>query len=210
MSLIAALTPILVLLISTLLLLDIITPKKTIGVIIGISGAIIVVLQNSGGGSASHSILGIVIALVSIIGYATNIVLLRQISLKYAPATMMKWVFLIAIVLLSPFAIIELPKQRIFSPEITLQPILQLGFTLLVSGTLGFILMPISLKRITATTASMYINLQPLVASTAAIIIGQDIFTLDKPLALILIVTGVFIVTQCKASRPDIRRRNLV
>jgi drug/metabolite transporter (DMT)-like permease len=44
----------------------------------------------------------------------------------------------------------------------------------------------------------MYINLQPVVASTVSIIAGQDTFSWDKPLALIFIIAGVCIVTQTK------------
>ena len=56
-----------------------------------------------------------------------------------------------------------------------------------------------ALKRIRPTTASMYNNLQPIIASIIAILIGQDVFSLDKPIAALLVFTGVYLVTQSKA-----------
>ena len=194
-SLIAALSPIIVLLLSAIFLKDPISGKKAIGVIIGISGAVLVVLKNRSGGVSSGSVWGICIALVCITCYSAYIVIVRKTSEKYTPITTMKWMYLLAFVVLSPFSLPELPGQRIFSSEAALLPVLQLGFSLFLSSVVGYCLMPVALKRIKATTASMYNGLQPLTASAAAIIIGQDFFTWDKPLALILIITGVYIVT---------------
>jgi drug/metabolite transporter (DMT)-like permease len=114
---------------------------------------------------------------------------------------MMKWMFLAAFIFLSPLSIPELPQQRLFTPDITLLPILQLGYSILFSSIIGFFLMSVAVKRIKTTSASMYINVQPLAASTAAIIIGQDVFSWDKPLVLLLIFIGVFFVTRGDSAR---------
>ena len=45
----------------------------------------------------------------------------------------------------------------------------------------------------------MYNNLQPIIASIIAILIGQDVFSWDKPIAALLVFTGVYLVTQSKA-----------
>jgi drug/metabolite transporter (DMT)-like permease len=195
-SLITSLNPIVVLLLSAFFLKETFSLKKLLGVIIGISGAAIIILQNRNGGSVSNSLWGILTALGAVISHAAYIVLMRKTASKYAPATVMKWMFLFAVVALMPFGIGELPEQRLYSPEITLVPVLKLGFALVFSSTIAFFLMPVALKRIKATTASIYINLQPIVASAVAIAVGQDIFSWDKPLALILVITGVYLVTQ--------------
>ena len=202
MSLIGALGPIAVLLISAAFLLDSVSVKKVIGVILGISGAAIVVFQNRSGATSSNSFLGILFAFISMIAQAVYYIIIQNVSGRYSPITMMKWMFLVGIIFLAPLCIRELPEQRIFTPEVTLLPILQLGFALFFGCALAVFLLPISLKRLSATAASMYKNMQPLVASTAAIIIGQDIFTWDKPLALLLIIGGVFLVTQAARGAP--------
>ena len=51
------------------------------------------------------------------------------------------------------------------------------------------------MRSVSATVVSIYMNLQPIVASATAILIGMDVFTWDKPLALLLVLLGAFVVT---------------
>ena len=55
------------------------------------------------------------------------------------------------------------------------------------------------------TVVSMYNYMQPIVASTVAVVIGMAAFTLQKGVAVILVFLGVYIVTQSK-SRKDFER----
>ena len=45
----------------------------------------------------------------------------------------------------------------------------------------------------------MYSNLQPVVTAVVAIAAGQDVFTWNKPVALVLIIIGVYLVTTSRA-----------
>jgi drug/metabolite transporter (DMT)-like permease len=51
------------------------------------------------------------------------------------------------------------------------------------------------MKTLHATTVSIYTNLQPIVASLVAIIIGQDFLTWDKLVAAALVLISAYIVT---------------
>ena len=195
-SFIQTMGPIVVLLLSVLFSMESITPKKAIGVIIGISGAVLIVLQNAGSGVAKVSILGIFVAFLSVAGYSAHILILRKVAGRFTPITIMKWMYLWSFLFLSPLGVPELPQQRLFSSEFSLLPLLLLGYTVFLASIVGSFLMPIALKKVKATAVSMYSAIQPLTASTAAIIIGQDVFSWDKPLALILIIAGVYLVTQ--------------
>jgi len=204
-SLISALLPIAVLLLSAILLKEKLSVKKTIGVILGISGAFLVVINAKSGFQSQGSILGIFFAVINILCVAAYYVMLRKTSESYSTAVMMKWIYLMSIILITPYGSSDLPQQRVFSQDVTILPMLQFGFTLLLTNILGMFLIPVALNRIKPTTVSIYNNLQPLVASAVAIIIGQDVFTWDKPLALVLIVSGVFIVTQTKSRKPGVK-----
>ena len=65
---------------------------------------------------------------------------------------------------------------------------------------------PMSLKHIRPTTVSMYNYVQPVIASVIAILIGQDIFSIQKLLSAILVFTGVYLVTQSnkQKAKPEI------
>ena len=58
---------------------------------------------------------------------------------------------------------------------------------------------PMALKHIRPTTVSMYNYVQPIIASVIAILIGQDIFSLQKLLSAVF--TGVYLVTQDKKQK---------
>lgn len=195
-SLILALSPIIVLILSTLFLKESVTKKKILGVTMGITGAGIIILQSSNAASGSNTIFGIIIAVISVTCYAGYIIITRKVSAKYSPVTMMKWMFLLSVFILLPFGFSELPEQRVYSSDTSLTAISELLFALIFSSIIAFFLMPVALKRIKATTASVYINLQPIIASVVAIWIGQDFFSWDKPLAAILVISGVILVTR--------------
>lgn len=203
-SLIMALTPVVVLLLSTLILKESLPPRKLIGVVISIAGASLIILlgqsQNSGG---SNQLLGIGFALLCVLCYAGYLVLTRKVSSKYQPVTIAKWMFLVSALAAVPFSFDSLPEQVIYNGSATFQAYLYLGFALLFSTTLAFFLMPYSLKRLEASTVSIFMNLQPIVASVVAIMVGQDSFTWDKPLAILLVILGVYLVTSSQSKSPS-------
>ena len=194
-SLIMALTPIVVLLLSALFIKESVSLNKTIGVLLGLSGASIIIMQGSSNNSVNTTY-GIIVAVAGVLCYSGYLILIRKVSGKYSPVTIMKWMFLLSVVVLLPFGYAELPEQRIYSAETNWEGISGLVFALLFSSVIAFFLTPVALKRIKATTASIYGNLQPIVASSVAVFIGQDIFGWDKLLALILVIIGVYLVTK--------------
>lgn len=51
------------------------------------------------------------------------------------------------------------------------------------------------MHHVNATNASVYMNFQPVVAAIVSIVMGQDIFTWDKPLAAVLVISEALIVS---------------
>ena len=65
--------------------------------------------------------------------------------------------------------------------------------------------MPFGMKYLRATTVSVYMNLQPIVASLVAIFVGQDVFSWDKPLAALLVLAGAYIVSSSRVKQESIK-----
>ena len=200
-ALLMALTPVVVLLISALFLKEAIPFRKVIGIGMSVSGAALIILLGANKGTTgANNLLGIIFALLCVLAYSVYLVLTRKISIKYQPVTIAKWMFLISAVVAMPFGISGFQSQKIYTPETTGLAISLLLFALLFSSILAFFLMPYGLKRLEASTVSIFMNWQPIVASVVAIIVGQDMLTWDKPLAVILVLTGVYLVTRQKTS----------
>jgi len=198
-ALLIALSPVATLLLSALFLKEAISARKFTGVILSISGAFLVILEGGKGGTGSNNFLGIVFALLCVLLYSSYMVITRKVAIRYTPVTVAKWMFLVSALAMLPMSYSELPRQTIYSGEATLLALALLGFALLFSTTLAFFLMPLALKNLEAATVSIFMNLQPLVASIVAIGIGQDTFTLKKGLAALLVLSGVYLAS---ASRP--------
>lgn len=196
-SLLMALTPVSVLLLASVFLQESVPKRKVLGILLSMAGAaLIIVLGKNGGEQASNHFLGILYAIACILLYSGYLILTRKISIRYHPLTIAKWMFLFSALAILPFSFSELPGQRIYSADTTSFALALLAFSLLFSSTLAFFLMPVALKRLEAGTVSIFMNLQPIVASGVAISVGQDVLTIDKVAAALLVLSGVYMVTR--------------
>lgn len=195
-SLIATLTPVAVMLMAALFIGERITGVKFLGVLMGIAGAVLMVVMGQTSGSGSNDVLGIILAILSVLTWAIYMIITRKVAQKYTPVTQMKYVFLISAIVTVPIAWPELAEQRLFSAEtFGWDGALEMAFIVLMATVLGYFLIPFAMKSLSATTVSIYTNLQPIVASFIAIMIGQDRLTWDKPVAAILVLLSAYIVT---------------
>ena len=185
-SLIATLTPVAVMPMAALF----------IGVLLGIAGAVLMVVMGQTSGSGSNDLLGITLAILSVLTWAVYMIITRKVAQKYSPVTQMKYVFLVSAIVTVPLAWPELSEQRLYSAAtFGWDGALEMAFIVLMATVLGYFLIPYAMKYLSATTVSIYTNLQPMVASFVAIAIGQDRLTWDKPVAAILVLLSAYIVT---------------
>lgn len=203
-SLVSATSPLLVMLMAAIFLKEPISWRKSAGVFVGICGALCIVLF-SWKIDANATPIGLTLCFVNIIFYATYLLITRTISKKYSPITMMKWMFLFGSIICVPVAIPFLSAES--SPLLyggaPLMAFVNLFTVLIFATVVSYFLLPVSLRVLRPTTVSMYSNLQPVVTACVAIALGQDIFTWNKPVALVLILVGVYLVTTSRAKEQD-------
>ena len=204
-SLIAAMSPVMVMLLAALFLKEPITKHKILGVVLGVSGALLLILDaGSTELAGSDNLWGILLAVISVASYSVYLIIMRTVSPKYAPVTQMKWTYLFACIILLPFGIQSLGQQALFTEPFSWEGYGELAFIILFATIIGYTLVPFGMKRLRATTVSIYMNLQPVVASLAAILVGQDTFTWDKPIAALLVIAGAYVVTTSPAKEPAV------
>lgn len=190
-SLILALSPVVVMLLQAICFGEKITTRKTLGSILGILGAAILAIRAAfeTGSQGTNNLLGIAFAVVSVRSFAAYVVICGDISKKYRPITQMKWIFTLSAFLTCPVWYLT----RMWETEKILHSvsyhigILEIGFIIVFCTIAAYTLIPIGMRTVNATVVSIYMNLQPIVASITAIIVGMDVFTWDKPLALLLV-----------------------
>lgn len=195
-SLLSALAPVVVLLLSAIFLKERPTRRKLFGILFSMSGAALIIWL-SGSGNTQHETgtIGILYSLATVLCFSSFLVITRKVSMRYQPVTVTKWMFLVSAIVALPLGYSEFPLQKVLTPEASTLAVSLLVFALIFSTATSYFLMPLALKRLDAGTVSIFMNLQPIVASLVAIVVGQDIFTWDKPMAALLVLGGVFLVT---------------
>ncbi len=193
-SLVAALTPIAVMILAAVFLKERVSGLKILGVVMGIGGALLMLYFSWTDGAGSDDLLGISLAVLSVLTWAVYLIITRKVSDKYSAVTQMKYFFLISAVVMLPIAMME-PQQKLYSAEWGWSGVLEMAFIVLFATGLGYFLIPYALRFLKATTVSIYTNIQPVVASLVAIAVGQDHLSWDKPVAAVLVLLGAYIVT---------------
>lgn len=195
-SLIATLTPVATMLMAAVFLKETLNGKKTIGVLIGIVGALLMVFMGWQSGSGTNDVLGIFLTILSLLTWVIYLLITRNVSQKYSAVTQMKWIFLISTIAMLPFAVPEWDQQKLFSAAWAWTGVAEMAFIVLFATVMGYFAIPFAMRYLPATTVSIYTNLQPVVASLVAIYIGQDVLTWDKPVAGILVLLSAYIITR--------------
>jgi drug/metabolite transporter (DMT)-like permease len=204
-SIISTSSPIFVMILAAIVLKEPITRLKAFGVMLGATGAIALILSSIQVATGQSNLFGNLLCITSSFSYSIYLVIAKPITQRYSSVTMMKWMFLFSAIVISPFTYQNLLDTPAFHGAISFQNIASILYVLIGATFIPYLLIPMSLKRIRPTTMSMYNYIQPMGASTIAIIIGQDTFSIVKLIAAAFVFGGVYMVTQSK-SREDIEK----
>src|SRR5690606_19841084 len=124
---------ILVLVLSSYLLREKITWLKVSGIFLGLSGALMLVLFSEEIRQDAPNIpLGNLLFIVNAFSFGIYLILVKPLAAKYHPITLMKWLFLIALIVNFPLTISEFTEvkwQQLPSPAIWSLVFVVLGTT---------------------------------------------------------------------------------
>jgi drug/metabolite transporter (DMT)-like permease len=196
-SVIMITAPIIVLLLSAIFLSEKLTTIKVCGIIIGFSGALILSLYSSGGTAIGSNVpLGNLLVFINAASYSVYIIIVKKLTAKYHPFSFIKWLFLFGLILVLPFGYDELTQVDLY--QFTSYDLFAVGFVI-VGATFGtYLLNPIGLRHLKASTVTAFIYLQPVIAAIFALIMGMDTIDTAKIVGAALIFSGVYLVTKKK------------
>ena len=196
-SIVITMLPILTMILAAMIIKEPITLMKAVGVLVGASGALLLVFNSHTVHVGKSNFLGNMIIFGAVASFAVYLTLFKNLITRYSSITVMKWMFLFGTIVCFPFCY---------------KPLIQTDFALLTTGTywrigyvvifatfLGYLFLPLGQKVLRPTTLSMYNYVQPIVASMVAVAIGIDVFGVEKALSSVLVFAGVYIVTQSKS-----------
>ena len=200
-SVVASLTPIITMILAAFIQKEPMTGKKVIGVFMGLTGALILILDGAGstsGGSLSGGrVMGDLFCLIAEVSFAIYYVAFKGLISRYTPVTLMKWMFLFATICCLPIGGSEVMRIPFAQLDSTIY--LDLFFVIFGATFLSYMLVSVGQKRLRPTIVSMYNYTQPIVASLLAIWWGMDSFDVMKGFAILLVFLGVYVVTTSKS-----------
>ena len=193
-AIITTLAPIFIFLISVIIVKEKITKRKYVGVFIGFCGTLTLILLNEKSVSSALNInLGNFYLFINSISYALYFVLVKPLTKKYNMITIMKWLFVFSIFINMPFGLIEFTE--INWVEISGVSLLKISYVVICTTFLVYLLNLYALKNLKASTVGMFIYLQPVIGILFAIYRGADELTLADISSVLLVFTGVYLVS---------------
>lgn len=186
--------PIIVLLLSAFILKERISGSKIAGILLGITGAIALLMVNKNFKLGSGTLAGDSLVLINSTSWALFLLLAKPLMKKYNAVTILKWVFLVGIFYVTPFSYTEF--KMINWQTMPLSIYLCVGFVIVGTTYLAYLLNTYALKDLNPEIVSIYIYMQPFMAALIAIALGQDHLDAVKVISGILIILGVYLVSK--------------
>ena len=203
-SIVTTSMPIFAMILAALILREPITGKKALGVLMGCSGALILILT-----SAAHAsdrvgdIRGDLLCLGAQFSFALYLSLFQPLIRRYTVFTVNRWMFLWATLMILPFTGRHVWAIRV--DAVPVQTWVEVFYVVFFGTFVAYILTMIGQRTLRPTVVSVYNYVQPLVAVSVSLLAGMAVLKWSQALAVVLVFSGVWLVTKSK-SRRDLDR----
>ena len=200
-SIVTTSMPIFAMILAAIILKEPITGKKAMGVLMGCSGALILILT-----SAAHAsdkvgdIRGDLLCLFAQFSFALYLSLFNPLIRRYNVFTINKYMFSWATLMLLPFTFYHV--SGVLAKPIPTSTWWEVAYVVCVGTFFGYILTMIGQRTLRPTVVSVYNYVQPVVSVAATLLMGIGILKPTHALAVVLVFSGVWLVTKSK-SRKD-------
>lgn len=190
-SLLTLITPILITIIAARVLKEKITVAKIAGLLLAITGAVILISTREIIINGENIFLGDALIICSAVAYTFYFISVKPLMLKYSAIDVMRWVFTFGFFMILPLCVKEF--SQITWHVFTFKDYLLL-FLISVPGTfLAYLFNVYGIKILSASVAGAYIYSQPVFAVAIAMIFLKEELLPAKILAALLIFAGVYL-----------------
>lgn len=200
-SIINAVGPLVVLVLSVVKGVDRLTPKRVVGLLIGLSGAVAVILTGHHSSDAEATMAGNLLVVCAVVATALYTVFLKGMLLKYNVPTVLLWVYGLSSLMTLPFGI-SAALHHDFSAwdhRATVSLVIMLCLlTYLPNALYNY-----ALHHIEPFRTSIFSYIQPVAAIVLSSILRLDTLRLSTACFALVIFVGIGIVLSSYRSRPS-------
>ncbi|MBC7534163.1 MAG: DMT family transporter [Ferruginibacter sp.] len=196
-SLLMLTTPILITFIASWFLKERLNSYKISGLILGITGAAILIAARDVTGNPTDVFWGDILVIINAVSYTIYFILVKPLMREYNPSTVIRMIFSIGFFIILPFCWKEFSEVPWHSYNLMNSFILGL---VVFGGTFcAYLLNVYGIKILGASTAGTYIYSQPFFAAAIAMIFLGEQLSIYKIIAALFIFTGVYLATKITA-----------
>ncbi|HLP11287.1 MAG TPA: DMT family transporter [Flavobacteriales bacterium] len=185
-------SPILVLIIAVFMKRENLTIFKIIGMVLGFTGAGVVILYGASKKGES-SMEGDLMILANALSWGIFLVLSKPLMMKYHTITVMKWVFLFGALYTTPIGIYQAGQINVNAFD----SLIWFNFLYVIIATtfLAYLLNTYALKALSSSVVGAYIYLQPVLATIFGIIFGMGGLNIYQASGALGVFAGVFLIS---------------
>ncbi|MBD0331788.1 MAG: DMT family transporter [Chitinophagaceae bacterium] len=192
-SLLILTTPLLISIFAIWVLKENITVFKIVGLALGITGSVILILNRENSAHAQNYLLGDILILINAVSYTFYFLMVKPLMEEYSPLHVIRWVFTFGF-----FMILPIGWNELYDINWSLfhwQQFLALALIVITGTFLAYYFNAYGLQHLSAGTAGAYIYTQPIFAVIIATIFFSETLSSQKILAGCLIFSGVYLVS---------------
>ena len=193
-SLLMLTTPIFITIIAAFILKEQLHKFKIQGLLLGVSGALILVLARKAVGTGSNIFWGDIFVIVNAICYSCYFILVKPLMKRYSAMSVIRVLFTMGTIIAMPVCwnqFVAIPWSH--------YSVLAVGILLLIviGGTFfAYTFNLYGIKYLGASVSGAYIYTQPFFATIIAMIFMNETLDVYKIIAAVFIFTGVYLVTK--------------
>jgi len=192
-SLLAVTIPVFAILISTFIGNDQLSWQKIAGIILAACG-VIYLIDPMKASFSSETTQGDVLIILNSLSYAAYVALSKKLISHYGALKSIAWLFLFGAIINVPIGLISM--QSVELSKVSFASWIALAAVIIFPTILAYYWNTWALARVEPSVVAVYIYLQPLIGTLLAIFVLKEEWKPRIFLAMILIFSGVYLVTR--------------
>lgn len=193
-AIIATVTPLMVLVLSVVEGMERLSARKVVGLLLGMMGAIAVVLTGSNPSHIKSQTAGNIMIFCSACVTALYITSFKHLVAKYRVTTLLRIIYCTSALVVLPFGLKPLVATNFAAMSSNMM--LATLFVIFVPTYLPNLLLNYSLKIVKPTVSSIYTYIQPLLAVALSVAMGLDRLHADTLLFAAILFSGLWLVVR--------------
>jgi len=194
-SVVMVMVPIIVLSLSAILLKEHLAKYRIVGIFVGLAGAVYLIAYGNGLQLNNTRIQwGNFLVFINAFSYSLYLILVKKLTSKYHPISFAKWLYLIGFFMVLPFGFKEL--KAISWQTMPTGIFYKMLFVVVFATFVTYLFNLLAVRKLKPTTVSVFIYLQPFIATVFALIMKSDTLNIHKIAASVLIFAGVYLVSK--------------